>query len=60
MSRASCGVGSPHSGKQRRQPGSGHALLAVLPHVLQEQIAERDVREPVGDGARDSVRSRAS
>ena len=33
--------------KQRRQPGAREPLFAIAPHVLEEQIAERDVREAV-------------
>ena len=34
--------------KQRRQAGASEPLLAVAAHVLEEQVAERDVGEPVG------------
>ena len=36
--------------KDRRQPGAGHPRFAVASHVLEKQIAERDVREPLCRG----------
>ena len=51
--------------KHRRQPGARQPVFAVPAHVLEEQIAERDVREPVGHeprhrGAPSRPRSRRS
>ena len=53
ISRASCRRRHAPQRKERRQPGAGEAILAILAHVLQKQIAERDVGEAVRDGAID-------
>ena len=36
--------------EERREPGRGEALFAIAPDILEKQIAEGDVSEPVGDG----------
>ena len=54
ISRASVACRQPNSGKSGVRPRAGEPLLAVTPDVLEEQIAERDVREALGDRARDS------
>ena len=50
ISRASAGVGSPQSGKSGVSPVPA-SRSSRYSDVLEEQIAERDVREAVGDGA---------
>ena len=45
------GVG-PEQWKQRTQTAARELLFPIPPDVLEEQIAERDVRESFGDGGR--------
>ena len=45
ISSASSRVGRPQSGNRGRRPGRREALLAVAPHVLEEQVAEGDGRD---------------
>ena len=47
MSLASRAVGRPHRGKVGSSAGPGEPLLPVAAHVLEEQVAERDVGEAV-------------
>ena len=51
MSRASCAVGSSHSGKSGREAGAGELPFAIRADVLQEEIAEGDGVEALGHGA---------
>ena len=41
----------PQSGNSGVSPDAAHPVLAVAPHVLQEQIAERDCRDAVAPRA---------
>ena len=49
ISRASETVSAPNSGKSGVETAASQLLFPVTADVFEEQIAERDVREPVGD-----------
>ena len=52
MSRASRSVGRPQQREHRGDPGAGEPGLAVLTHVLEEEVAEHHLLDPgvAGDG----------
>ena len=52
-------VSAPNSGKIGVSPVPASCLFAIPPDVFEKEIAERNVREPFADGARDGGGHRA-